>query len=73
MNERSEIHCLRRLDLRYEIMEMFGGKVRTVWPSKCMPFQDKLLEVFDVLQWLKNRPIEFIRKIDLPICSITEF
>ena len=72
MDERSEIHCLRRLDLRHEGVNIFRGKVRTVRPCERMAFQRKLLEVVRVLQRLKNGPIQFISEIDLPFGSIAE-
>lgn len=72
MDERSEIHRLRRLDLRHEGVDVFRGKVRTVRPCECMPFQRKPLEVAGVLQRLKNGPIEFISEIDFSFGSIAE-
>ena len=46
MDERSEIHCLRRLDLRQEVVEVFWGKVGTIRPHQCVAFEFELLEIF---------------------------
>lgn len=46
MDERSEIHCLRRLDLRQEVVEVFWGKVGTIRPRQCVAFEFELLEIF---------------------------
>ena len=66
------IRCLRRLDLWREGVEVFWSKVRTVRPRKCVTFERKSLEILWILQWLENRPIQFIFEIDLAICSIAE-
>lgn len=47
-DERSEIHCLRRLDLRGEGVEVLRSKVCTVRPRECVPFKCELLEIFSI-------------------------
>jgi len=54
------IRCLRRLDLRGKGVEMLGGKICSVRPSKRMPFKCELLEIFRVFQRLENRAIQFV-------------